>query len=142
MRDDSRWPSWGPRAADEGLGSLLSIRLAGDGSSTGALNLYATAHGRFSEAETRDLALLFAVHAANALTSARLVEGLRTALDSRHTIGVAQGVLMCRYGVDLEHAFEVLTRYSNHLNLKVREVAEHVVEHQELPPLVDGQPMS
>ena len=35
---------------------------------------------------------------------------------------------MQNYGIDMEQAFEVLRRYSSHKNIKLREVAEHVVE--------------
>ncbi|MFP5252515.1 MAG: GAF and ANTAR domain-containing protein [Actinomycetes bacterium] len=129
---DHRWPRWGPAAAKEGVGSILSVRMANDEHVLGALNLYCTTpHGYDSDAV--DLALVFASHAATAISNARLVDGLQTALQSRHLIGVAQGILMAQYDMGLETAFEVLRRYSSHANVKLRDIALQVVETRSLP---------
>ena len=129
---DERWPKWGPAAAEAGVGSVLSVRMANDDEVLGALNLYATAkHGY--DADAVDLALVFASHAATAISNARLVDGLQTALQSRHLIGVAQGILMAQYDMDMETSFEVLRRYSSHANVKLREIALQVVETGSLP---------
>ena len=76
---------------------------------------------------------MFASHAATAISNARLVDGLQTALQSRHLIGVAQGILMAQYDMGLETAFEVLRRYSSHANVKLRDIAMQVVESRSLP---------
>jgi AmiR/NasT family two-component response regulator len=68
-----------------------------------------------------------------ASTRADTIEGLQYALHSRHAIGMAQGILMSRYGISQEAAFEVLKRYSSHANTKLREVAHEVVEQRGLP---------
>ena len=129
---DPRWPRWGPKAAAGGAGSILSVRLADDDQALGALNMYSRrAHAW--DADSIDLALVFAAHAATAISNTQLVSGLQTAVQSRHLIGVAQGILMSKYGMDLETAFEVLRRYSSHGNVKLREVARRVVEVGELP---------
>ena len=62
----------------------------------GALNLYAGTPDAFIRDDV-DVAEIYATHATNALTAARLSSGLRTALHSRHMIGVAQGILMQLY---------------------------------------------
>jgi AmiR/NasT family two-component response regulator len=59
--------------------------------------------------------------------------GLNTALDTRKLIGQAQGILMERYGLDEARAFEVLRRYSQDRNVKLREVAEHLIANRQLP---------
>jgi GAF domain-containing protein len=129
---DPRWPRWGPRAAEVGAASILSIRLADDAAALGALNLYSRKpHGW--DADSVDLALVFASHAATAVSNTQLVSGLQTALQSRHLIGVAQGILMAQYDMGLETAFEVLRRYSSHTNVKLRDVAQRVVELRALP---------
>ncbi len=46
---------------------------------------------------------------------------------------MAQGVLLARYDIDAEQAFEVLRRISNDANLKLRDVAARVVEARGLP---------
>jgi AmiR/NasT family two-component response regulator len=40
---------------------------------------------------------------------------------------------MERYGLDADHAFEVLRRYSQNGNVKLRNVAQMVVDSRELP---------
>ena len=132
VAQDERWPQWGPRAADAGAGSILSVRLANDKETLGALNLYAHEAHAF-DSDSVDLALVFASHAATAINNAKLVTGLQTALQSRHLIGVAQGILMSQYDMGLETSFEVLRRYSSHGNVKLREVARMVVERRALP---------
>ncbi len=135
---DPRWPSWGPQAAQLGLCSLLSVRLVSAGSPMGALNLYSARPGRFVDPEMVDLAALFAVHAANALSSARTLAGLETAMSSRHVIGMAQGILMERYGLDEQQAFAFLSRLSSHHNRKLRDLAGDLVRTRSVPdPEVD-----
>jgi GAF domain-containing protein len=129
---DQRWPRWGPPAAEAGAGSILSVRLANDQETLGALNLYAHRPHAF-DPDSVDLALVFASHAATAINNANLVTGLQTALQSRHLIGVAQGILMSHYDMGLETAFEVLRRYSSLANVKLRVVARLVVEQRALP---------
>lgn len=129
---DPRWPNWGPLAAREGVGSILSVRMANDTEVLGALNLYST-KARAFDSDSVDLSLVFASHAATAINNAQLVNGLQTALQSRHLIGVAQGILMAQYDLGLETSFEVLRRYSSHANVKLRDVASHVVELRALP---------
>jgi len=43
------------------------------------------------------------------------------------------GMLMERYNLESNTAFEVLRRYSQANNIKLRDVAEHVAAHRELP---------
>ncbi len=133
---DERWPVWGPRVAREGAGSVLAIRLATETETLGALNLYAAAPDAFTRDDV-DLALVYAVHATNAMQSARLITGLSTAVQSRHLIGVAQGILMSRYDLSMDEAFEVLRRYSSHANVKLRDIAALVAETRALPDTAD-----
>jgi GAF domain-containing protein len=130
---DPRWPRWGPQAAGRGVGSVLSIALTARGERIGALTLYAGEHGQFSDRDEVELALLFAVHAAQALSASRLVSGLEVALTSRHHIGVAQGIIMERYGVGLDRSFEILRRISSQTEVRLSLVARHVVETNEVP---------
>ena len=131
---DTRWPRWGPRVAEQGVGSVLSMQLATETETLGALNLYAGPTHAFTPDDI-DLALIFAAHATNALSAARLVTGLQTAVQSRHLIGVAQGILMNRYELTLDQSFEVLRRFSSQANIKLRDLAAAVIEHRRLPDL-------
>ncbi len=47
---------------------------------------------------------------------------------NRDLIGQAKGIIMCRYGVHADEAFEVLRRRSQRTNCKLLAVAEQVVE--------------
>lgn len=134
---DPRWPTWGARVAELGVGSLLAIQLSSGSDTIGALNLYAWPTHAFTRDDV-DLAVIFSVHAADAISSARLVSGLETAVKTRHLIGAAQGILMNRYDLDLQQAFEVLRRYSSVHNVKLRQVAEYVVHHRGLPDSDQG----
>lgn len=129
---DHRWPRWADEARSLGIASALAIRLHTETETLGALNLYSQQpHGFDGEAE--DVALIYATHATEAMSKARLVSGLRAALESRHVIGIAQGVLAARFDISYERAFEVLHRYSNDHNLKLRDVAQSVADARGLP---------
>lgn len=134
---DPRWPAWGPRAADLGMRSLIAVQLSAPHQDDpdavlGAINIYDGRIGAFTR-DDLDRALVFASHAANALSSARIIGGLQTAVHSRHLIGVAQGILMQRYGLSLDRAFDALRRYSNESNIKLSVLAEMVVQDRAMP---------
>lgn len=135
---DGRWPRWAESAQEQGVGSVLAIRLFTPEETLGALNLYSRTPGAFDE-EAVDIAVIFAAHATEAMSKARLVSGLEAALESRHVIGIAQGVLAARYDISYERAFEVLHRFSNDHNLKLRDVAAQVAEARGLPETDPGQ---
>jgi AmiR/NasT family two-component response regulator len=48
---------------------------------------------------------------------------------------VAQGILMQRFHIDMDTALEVLRRYSSHTNVKMREIAQLVVDERRLPEI-------
>jgi hypothetical protein len=106
----------------------------------GALNLYSSQPDGFADRDTLDLIFLYALHAAGSFAAAKEIAGLQTAMHNRHTIGVAQGILMQRYGLMVERAFDILRRYSSTQNVKLRDIAAYVVEHHRLPqvPADDG----
>jgi GAF domain-containing protein len=132
LATERRWPAWAPRVVDEGVCSILSIRLSSEKGVLGALNLYSSRPHAW-KADDIDVALIFAAHGANAMSSASLASGLRSAMESRHLIGVAQGILMVRYDMNLSQSFEVLRRLSSDHNIKLRELAVAVVEERGVP---------
>ncbi|MEP6666623.1 MAG: GAF and ANTAR domain-containing protein [Nocardioidaceae bacterium] len=129
---DPRWPTFGPMAAELGLHSVLSIRLSDTEQTLGALNLYST---RVREFDDDDIAVahIFGRHASVALSAARREENLLNAIDARHLIGLAQGILMERYDLSADKAFAVLRRYSQDNNIKLRDVADQIINTKELP---------
>jgi GAF domain-containing protein len=129
---DTRWPRWGPRASQLGLQSILSVHLYTTRQSVGALNLYGTHRHRYDERDI-DVALLIGAHASTALARLRLEEDLWTAVDARHLIGQAQGILMAQRKIGSEESFAVLQRHSQHTNRKLRDIADYVVRNHQLP---------
>jgi len=137
LADDPRWPSFGPAATAAGIRSLLAFRLMSQRPS--ALNLYARLPAAFG-ATDRAQGLIFATLAGLALDSAvdredgeRNAANLHHALRTRELIGQAQGILMERERVSADQAFDMLRRASQHLNVKLREVAETLVMTGESP---------
>ncbi|WP_156252448.1 GAF and ANTAR domain-containing protein [Pseudactinotalea terrae] len=141
LTNDMRWPRWAPRAVDLGIQSALGTELGNKSGDrrVGALNLF-WAQPRVFSSDEIGLAHLITRHAALALSSSLTVEGLNLALDGRKRIGQAQGILMERHGLSEEQAFAVLKRYSQDRNIKLRDLAEHLVRDRQLPrhrPAVD-----
>ncbi len=135
---DSRWPHFGPAAAAAGIRSVLAVRMSAQPIS--ALNLYAHLPAAYG-ATDRAKGVVFATIAGLALDAAGerdddddRVANLQVALQTRELIGQAQGILMERERITSEQAFDVLRRASQHLNLKVREVAQNLVDTGETPP--------
>jgi AmiR/NasT family two-component response regulator len=56
------------------------------------------------------------------------IANLRVALTTRDVIGQAKGILMERHGLTADEAFDRLVTMSQHTNVKVREVAQYLVE--------------
>lgn len=129
---DPRWPVWGPAVAEMGLRSVLSIHLFTDARVLGALNLYYTGIEEFADDEV-ETAKVVAAHASVALARLRSERDLWRAIDSRHLIGQAQGILMERYRLTPEKAFAVLRRQSQQHNIKLHEVAGTLVRDGQLP---------
>lgn len=137
LAEDPRWPQFGPAATTAGIRSLLAFPLTSGRSS--ALSLYARLPAAFG-ATDRAKGLIFATLAGLALDSAvgredseRNAANLHEALRTRELIGQAQGILMERERVTADQAFNMLCRASQHLNVKLREVAETLVETGESP---------
>lgn len=135
LRTDARWPTWGPRMAEEvGFRSMAAFRLFTDSQNLGALNLYSHELDAFTRDDI-DHAEAFAAHLAVAVAAARIIDGLDQAILTRGSIGIAIGIVMERYSVDQARAFAVLTRLSSHSNRKLRDIAAEVAEGK---PLTDA----
>ncbi len=132
LATDDRWPNWGPKVAEMGFHSVLSAALHTRGRRIGALNFYAENESAFDR-EDMELAALFARQGALALGYAQSEEGLRLALETRTVIAQAQGLLMERFGIDADRAFSTLRRYSQHHNIRLKEICRLLVETRALP---------
>lgn len=138
MRSEARWPDYTARAIEKGVQSSLSIPLPFQGSTIGAINHYSTRPAAFDEddvARGAELADFVAVAVANAEHSTRSAEeaaNMRHAMESRATIEQAKGILMERHKVTADLAFTALTHASQCSNVKLRDVADHLVQTGEV----------
>jgi hypothetical protein len=122
---DTQWPNFGPRVAQLGLLSQMALRLVTVGHSATGLNLYSQTRRAFEDHD--GLPQLFASHAKVALGYATQLQSLRGALGTRATIGKAIGIIMERYALTDERAFDFLIRMSQTTNTKLRDVAQEIV---------------
>lgn len=136
--DDARWPSFAAAANAVGIRSVLALSLSAK-STRGALNLYARYPQAFGAID-RAQALILASLAGLAVTAAemhadeeRKYEELRGALVTRELIGQAEGILIERERITGDQAFAILRRASQHLNIKLRDVAHDLVQTGERP---------
>ncbi|MGX5715492.1 ANTAR domain-containing protein [Arthrobacter sp. MAHUQ-56] len=144
---DFRWQRYSGQLQVAGFGSALAIRLrldAGGVDRTGAggdtsqasaalaffaqdekafpLQVIAEARS-FAVLAARSLQMAIGMHAARSLAI-----DLRSALDSRTSINVACGVIMAQNRCSYQEAFAILAKASSHRNVKVRLVAEDILQ--------------
>jgi GAF domain-containing protein len=134
MTQGGRWVAFQEAALARGVHSSFSLPLAVGEARVGALNLYGRRDRAFDSTPS-DAAVLFAKQAAAAVWSAQTIENakalaghLESALESRDTIGMAKGIIMVSEKVTADEAFKILTRASQHRNVKLRDVAAEVVD--------------
>ena len=138
LAGDSRWPLYAPAATAAGVRSILALSLSAEGTK-GALNLYARYPQAFGVID-RAKGLLLAGLAGQALSTARAhdeeaqrLDNLQGALFTRAVIGQAQGILIERERITADQAFDILRRASQNLNIKLRDVAQALVDTGEQP---------
>jgi GAF domain-containing protein len=138
-RTETRWPEYARIAVESGVLSSLSTPLPIHEGIRGALNVYGFAVDSFDDA-CRSAAAQFVPYAAVAISNMHsyedarlLVENLQQALESRAVIDQAKGILMERYKLTSDKAFQVLARASMHTNTKLRTVAQELVLTGQLP---------
>ncbi|WP_138757842.1 GAF and ANTAR domain-containing protein [Modestobacter altitudinis] len=144
MGTEQRWPDYAAPVVECGVRSSLTVPLPFLGATIGALNHYATRPAAFDEddvARGEEMAGFIAVAVANAQHSAQSAEeaeNMRRAMVSRAMIEQAKGILMERHKMTADAAFTVLSHASQNNNLKLREVADHLVTTGEVLGPVQG----
>lgn len=124
---DPRWPTYIASAVARGLRSQLSLRLYNDKGTLGCLTLYSTMVDTIDR-DWLPMAELFATHASIAFGRARSEDNLSQAVATRKVIGQAIGIISERYQIPEERAFQFLVRASQDSNIKLRAVAQEVVD--------------
>jgi hypothetical protein len=138
---DFRWPHYRRHPRSAGYKSILAVRLQLDDGAHSALAFFAARPAAFPQAVTA-AALGFADLASRSLglvlelTEARTAAAdLRSALESRTSIDIACGVIMAQNRCSYRDAFGIISKASSHRNIKLRKVAEDILEQ-----LPDGAP--
>jgi GAF domain-containing protein len=129
---DGRWPDFSEGAAQLGLRSMFACRLATNRDVLGALNLYSSEPFAFDR-DSENLALGYATHVGLALSAIDKEKNLRKAMESRELIGQAMGILMERHRTTASQAFDLLVLVSQRTNVKLRAIAEELVQTGSLP---------
>jgi GAF domain-containing protein len=136
---ECRWPGYVQEACGRGAHSSLSVPLPVGQRAKAALNIYNRAAYAFGD-EHRAAAQRFGPYAGLAVSSVfayrharQSATNLQAALKSRATIDQAKGILMERYKLTADQAFQLLACTSMHVNTKLRHVADELVHTGVLP---------
>ena len=135
---EERWNRFSEHCVElTGIRSMLSVRLALSDHDRAALNFYSGRVDAFDDDDLMTGAVLapfVALHVERILHQ-RDVADLSLALESNRQIGIAIGILMNQLRITEKEAFDRLRVTSQHLNRKLREIAEEVRFTGELPEL-------
>ncbi|WP_165956424.1 GAF and ANTAR domain-containing protein [Kribbella antibiotica] len=129
--NETRWPTWTAEMAQYPIGSVLHAPMWANAQLIGVLSLYNTEPNAFS-ADDEAIAHILARHASVAVASTRDDETMTAAVDARKLVGQAMGILMERFDLDDVGAFEILKRYSQEFNVKLRDVAQELIDTRKL----------
>jgi GAF domain-containing protein len=130
---EQRWPRWAPKVHEElRVDSMMSLLVYSDARSFGALSLYAQNGHRF-DADDVAVAQALAGHLSVVMAAEREIDQLGLALHNRTIIGQAQGVLMERFEMNADQAFDYLRRVSSNTNRKLAAVAADIARTRKLP---------
>ncbi|MCA0145176.1 GAF and ANTAR domain-containing protein [Blastococcus sp. LR1] len=134
------WPEFAAEAAARGVDSIFSYPLPSQELVQGGLNVYAR-QADVDDPRTRDLVSRLAAYAVGPVSNIYLyetavdrAEHLQAALESRAVIDQAKGILMERFKLTADQAFQILARLSMERNVKLRDVAIQFVHTGELDP--------
>jgi hypothetical protein len=140
-----RWSRFAPVAVEAGFRSAHALPMRVRGAVIGALNLFARHAGVLSDADIvagQALAAVatIAILQQRVVAEARIVnDQLNTALTSRVVIEQAKGVLAERTGLSMQAAFEAMRRYARDNNLRLADVAGHVIDNTLAPGVFNGR---
>ena len=114
-----------------GRRALLVVRI--EGAPRRPVRLVWYAWGPASLSPYADLAEAFAHHASLAWGAVLERDNLNRAVAARHRVGLAQGILMTRRQLTADQAFTMLKRESQNTHVKLRTIAQAVIQTGDLP---------
>jgi transcriptional regulator with GAF, ATPase, and Fis domain len=117
---------------DTPVRGVMGFRLLVNRRKTGALNLFSDTPNAFDDESAGQAIVLaaFASVAINAVAQGEDAATMRQGLTSNREIGKALGMLMMLHGFSEDEAFATLRRHSQHLNIKLADVARQVIEQR------------
>ncbi len=121
-------------AAELGIVSQMGIELFDEPGLIAGLNLYASTVAAFDD-DTVEAALLFAIQATHTLGRVMTQKQLTEAMTTSTTIGRATGVVMERFQVSADRAFELLTRVSRMHDLTLEGLAHQILDEVTNPSM-------
>jgi len=127
-------PAEGASSVNLGWPALLVVGIEGAPRQPVRLVWYATGPDTLSP--YRDVAKAFAHHASLVLGAAMERDNLNRAVAARHRVGLAQGILMTRRQLTPGQAFGLLKRESQNTHVKLRTIAQRVIQTGDLPSAV------
>jgi transcriptional regulator with GAF, ATPase, and Fis domain len=134
LGEDRAWPRFGPRAAELGVHSVVSLPLMLGDEVLGALNVYAHQRDAFTD-HAAQIGEVFAVSAAVSvhntrvlMQAQRLAGQLQTALSSRAEIDQAVGIMRSRHWISADAAFDRLRVLSQTDQVKLTVLAQNLVD--------------
>lgn len=130
ITEHSQWPRLAELVvAETPVRAMLAVPLVDDGRRGGALNIFADRPGAFTQDSTETAAVLaaFASVAVSAARESARADQLQEGMVTNREIGAAVGILMATQGLSQEDAFDVLSRASQRLNRKLRDIAAGIV---------------
>jgi hypothetical protein len=120
-------------ASWNGLGTRAFLVARIEGSSRQPVRLVWHATRPDTLSRYADVAEAFAHHAGLALEAVTERANLNRAVAARHRVGLAQGILMARRQLTAHQAFTLLQRRSQDTNVKLRTIAQTVIQTGDLP---------
>jgi hypothetical protein len=128
----SKWPGLAAKIlAESDVKGMAGFRIRQDGHKVGALNVFSDTAGALSEHSLEQAIMLtaFASVAMAALDRGEEATTLRRGLQSNREIGKAIGLLMAMHDIDDDQAFQMLSKVSQEMNIKLAQVASQVIAH-------------
>ena len=124
LADGASWNGLGRRA-------LLVVRIEDSSRQPVRLVWYATRPATLSQ--YADVAEAFAHHASLAFRVMTERDNANRAVAARHRVGLAQGILMTRRQLTADQAFTLLKCHSQNTHVKLRAIAQTVIQTGDLP---------
>jgi hypothetical protein len=141
-----QWPQFVPVALAQGFHSAAAFPLRLRTQRIGALNVFWLDFGGLDERDLRwlqalaDVASIGILHERAMREATAVASQLERALDRRVVIEQAKGVVGAKLGIGMPAAFEHMRRFARQRNLRLRDVAQELVDGTLPPQRLAGPP--